>query len=251
MVQAGTGEIDAEQGTAALLWGLRDSPRRGPRPGLTVEQIAAAAVEIADADGLDAVSMQRVAAALGVTKMALYRYLAGKSDLTAVMIESAVGDPPDLGGVPGGWRARLEQFVALLVEAWRLHPWLPWATVGDRVMGPRELGWVESALGALDGTPLDGTERLDAVFVLFGHIRTTQSLSTAGTQPWTDDKRVTPVLSQLLAAHRERYPALTRVLSADGSVGGSADNGREFGLRRLFDGLQQLVDQRGGTAPVE
>jgi hypothetical protein len=180
--------------------------------------------------------------------MALYRYVAGKSDLAAIMIEAAVGEPPDLSEVPGGWRARLEEFVALLVETWRLHPWLPWATVGDRVMGPRELGWVESAVSALDGTPLDGTERLDAVFLLFGHIRTTQSLSTAGTQPWTDDKRVT---RQLLAAHRERYPALTQVLSAEGALGGSADNGREFGLRRLFDGLQQLVDQRGGTAPVE
>jgi AcrR family transcriptional regulator len=248
MVQAGAGEIDADQGTVALLWGLREPPRRGPRPGLTVEQIALAATRIADADGLDALSMQRIAAALGVTKMALYRYVAGKSDLAAIMIEAAVGEPPDLSRVPGGWRARLEEFVALLVETWRLHPWLPWATVGDRVMGPRELGWVESAVSALDGTPLDGAERLDAVFVLFGHIRTTQSLSTAGTQPWTDDKRVT---RQLLAAHRERYPALTQVLSAEGSLGGSADNGREFGLRRLFDGLQQLVDQRGGTAPVE
>jgi AcrR family transcriptional regulator len=248
MAQAGADEIDAEQGTAALLWGLREPPRRGPRPGLTVEQIALAAMRIADADGLDALSMQRIAAALGVTKMALYRYVAGKSDLEAVMIEAAVGDPPDLAGVPGGWRARLEEFVRLLGLAWRRHPWLPWVTVGDRVMGPRELGWVESAVSALDGTPLDGTERLDAVFVLFGHIRTTQSLSTAGTQPWTDDKRV---MRQLLAAHRERYPALTQVLSAEGSVGGSADNGREFGLRRLFDGLQQLIDQRGGTGPVE
>jgi AcrR family transcriptional regulator len=247
MVRAGAGERDAAQGTAALLWGLREPPSRGPRPGLTVAGIAGAAVEIADADGLDALSMQRVAVALGVTKMALYRYVAGKSDLEAVMIEAAVGDPPDLAGVPGGWRARLEEFARLLALAWRRHPWLPWITVGDRVMGPRELGWVESALAALDGTPLDGTERLDAVFVLFGHIRTTQSLTTAGTQPWTADKRV---MRQLLAAHPDRYPALTQVLSADGSVGGSADNGREFGLRRLLDGLQQLIDRRGGTAPV-
>jgi AcrR family transcriptional regulator len=245
MVQAGAGEFDTEQGTAALLWGLREPPRRGPRPGLTVEQIAAAAVEIADADGLDALSMQRIAAALGVTKMALYRYVAGKSDLTAVMIEAAVGEPPDLGVVPGGWRARVEKFVALLVEAWRLHPWLPWATVGDRVMGPRELSWVESAVSTLDGTPLDGAERLDAVFVLFGHIRNTQSMSTAGTQPWTADQRPSPIMQRLLADHGDRYPALTQVFAT--SAGASADNGREFGLHRLLDGLQLLVDQRGGA----
>src|SRR5882757_376415 len=253
MVRAGAGERDAEQGTAALLWGLREPPSRGPRPGLTVARIAAAAVEIADADGLDALSMQRVAAALGVTKMALYRYVAGKSDLEAVMIEAAVGDPPDLAGVPGGWRARLEEFVRLLALAWHRHPWLPWVTVGDRVMGPRELGWVESALAALDGTPLDGTERLDAVFVLFGHIRNTQSMSTAGTQPWTADKRLTPTMRWLLGEHAADYPALSEAFhvstgdsAGEGFAEGSSDNGREFGLRRLLDGLELLIDQRGG-----
>jgi AcrR family transcriptional regulator len=244
MVRAGAGERDAAQGTAALLWGLREPPSRGPRPGLTVAGIAGAAVGIADTDGLEALSMQRVAAALGVTKMALYRYVAGKSDLEAVMIELAVGDPPDLAGVRGGWRARLEEFARLLARAWQEHPWLPGATVGDRVMGPRELGWVESAVAALDGTPLDGTERLDAVFVLFGHIRTTQSMSTAGTQPWTGDKRLTPVMHGLLAANGERYPALHQVFAEEGSLAGSADNGREFGLLRLLDGLELLIERR-------
>jgi AcrR family transcriptional regulator len=209
-----------------------------------VPAIAEAAARIADQEGYPALSMQRVAAEVGVTKMALYRYVAGKSDLEAVMIEAAVGDPPDLAGVPGGWRARLEEFVRLLALAWRAHPWLPWVTVGDRVMGPRELGWVESAVGALDVTPLDGTERLDAVFVLFGHIRNTQSMSTAGTQPWTGDKRLTPVMHELLAANGERYPALHQVFTVGGSLAGSADNGREFGLCRLLDGLQMLIERR-------
>lgn len=244
MVRAGAGEPDAAASTAALLWGLREPRSRGPRPGLTIAGIAGAAVEIADADGLDGLSMQRVAAALGVTKMALYRYVAGKSDLEAVMIEAAVGDPPDLAAVRDGWRARLEEFARLLAAAWREHPWLPWATVGDRVMGPRELGWVESAVAALDGTPLDATERLDAVFVLFGHIRNTQSMSTAGTQPWTGDKRLTPVMHGLLEAHGERYPALHEVFTAGGSLAGSADNGREFGLLRLLDGLEMLIGRR-------
>jgi AcrR family transcriptional regulator len=80
--------------------------------------------------------MQHVAAELGVTKMALYRYLSGKTDLIAVMAEEAIGDPPDLSGVPGGWRPKVVEFTRLLAESWRLHPWLPWITIGDRVMGP-------------------------------------------------------------------------------------------------------------------
>jgi AcrR family transcriptional regulator len=256
MVRANANGFEADQSAADLLWGLREPPTRGPRPGLTLEGIASTAVHIADSEGLGALSMQRVAAALPVTKMALYRYVSGKAELTSVMIEAAVGEPPQFAGLPGGWRARLEEFARLLGEAWRVHPWLPWATVGDRVMGPRELGWVESAVSALRGTPLDGTERLDAVFVLFGHIRNTQSMSTAGTQPWTADKRLTPTMRRLLGEHAAEYPALSeafQVSAADsageGFAGGSADNGREFGLRRLLDGLELLIDQRGGPLP--
>jgi len=255
MVRANANGFEVDQSAADLLWGPREPPTRGPRPGLTLAGIAGAAVHIADTDGLGALSMQRVAAALRVTKMALYRYVGGKAELTSVMIEAAVGEPPHLAGLSGGWRARLEEFARVLGEAWREHPWLPWVTVGDRVMGPRELGWVESAVSALHGTPLDGTERLDAVFVLFGHIRNTQSLSTAGTQPWTADKRLTPTMRRLLAEHAAGYPALSEAFhiaaadaagAAEGSSGASADNGRQFGLRRLLDGLELLIDQRGG-----
>src|SRR5882672_801285 len=130
MVRAHAGELETDQGTVDLLWGLREPSTRGPRPGLTIDGIARAAMAIADADGLDALSMQRVAASLDVTKMALYRYVAGKAELSAVMIELAVGEPPSLVGVPGGWRARLEEFVRRLAEVWHEHPWLPWATLG-------------------------------------------------------------------------------------------------------------------------
>jgi len=250
MVRAHAGELETDQGTVDLLWGLREPSTRGPRPGLTIDGIARAAMAIADADGLDALSMQRVAASLDVTKMALYRYVAGKAELSAVMIELAVGEPPSLVGVPGGWRARLEEFVRRLADVWHEHPWLPWATLGDRVMGPRELGWVESAVRTLAGTPLTGAERLDAVFVVFGHIRNTQSMATAGTQPWTTDKRLNPTMRRLLLQRGSDHPALTNAFaSLDANV--PADNGRSFGLCRLLDGLQLLIDQRGGATPTD
>src|SRR6266496_1701688 len=97
-------------GSIELLWGLRTPPSRGPKPALTVERIAQAAIEIADADGFAAVSMQRVASHLGFTKMALYRYVADKAELLAIMIETAAGEPPDLGRVSGGWRPKLEEW---------------------------------------------------------------------------------------------------------------------------------------------
>ncbi|HEY1619933.1 MAG TPA: TetR/AcrR family transcriptional regulator, partial [Streptosporangiaceae bacterium] len=70
-----------------FLWGSRERPSRGPRPGLSVERIVAAAVGIADAAGLGAVSMQRVASEVGFATMALYRYVPGKTELISIMID--------------------------------------------------------------------------------------------------------------------------------------------------------------------
>jgi AcrR family transcriptional regulator len=238
-------------GSEELLWGHRGPPTRGPKPAHTLEHIARTAIEIADAEGLAAVSMQRVADRLGFTKMALYRYVASKAELCAVMIEAAVGEPPDLNKIRGGWRPKLEAFTRGLAEAWRIHPWLPWATIGDRVMGPNEVGWIECAVSAFDGTGLDGAERLDAVFVICGHIRNTQSMTTAGTQPWTTDKQLSPTMQKLLNDHSDRYPALTAAVSV--ASGAAHDNGREFGMRRILDGLEILIAERSrvsaSTAP--
>jgi AcrR family transcriptional regulator len=191
---------------------------------------------------MDAVSMQRVAGTLDVTKMALYRYVASKAELIAVMTETAVGEPPDLSAVRGGWRPRLHRWAELLLATWQQHPWLPAVTVGDRLMGPRETGWTEVAVAALTETGLTGAERMDAVFLISGHVRNTQS--AAGTQPWTKQRRLSPLLADLVRREKERFPAL--VAATESVVDGPADNGWSFGLTRILDGLQLLVDGRRG-----
>ncbi|MFI6500348.1 TetR/AcrR family transcriptional regulator [Nonomuraea typhae] len=211
------------------------------RPSLNLPTIATAAIAIADADGIDAVSMQRVAGDLGFTKMSLYRYVSSKSDLIAVMIDRAVGEPPDLSGILG-WRPKLEELARLVVGVWARHPWLPWVTMGDRMMGPREIGWSEAAVGALAGTGLTGGERLDAALLLFGHLRNTQSLATAGTQPWAEDRRASPALAQLLDRHADRFPSLVDAL-AD-AKDAPADSGRSFGLACVLDGLAARIAAR-------
>jgi AcrR family transcriptional regulator len=242
MAAGPAGGLEGEGGMVELLWGLRQPPSRGPKPTLSVGRIVQAAVDLADADGLAAVSMQRVADALGVTKMALYRYVANKAELLACMIEQAVGDPPELDHLPGGWRPRVEAWARLMWARWDCHPWLPGATTGDRVMGPRELGWTECAVKALAGTGLSGREQLDAVFVLSGHLRNARSLATAGTQPWTSARQV-----ELLRGHADRFPALAAALPTAGEASRPEDQGaREFGLARILDGLGLLVAARGG-----
>jgi len=221
-----------------LLWELGDQGRAVTRPTLTVPRIADAGIALADGAGMAAVSMQQVAGMLDVTKMALYRHVTNKAELVAVMIEIAVGEPPDLSAVPGGWRPKLTEWARLMRETWQQHPWLPAATVGDRAMGPREIGWTESAVAALEGTGLTGAQRMDAVFLVSGHIRNTRSASTAGTQPWNRDKR----LRGQIAAHGDRFPAL--VAATDDAADAAADGGWEFGLARIFDGLELLITGR-------
>lgn len=223
--------------TVELLWGLREPPTRGPKPALSVERIAETAVRIADTDGFAAVAMQRVAAELDFTKMSLYRYVAGKSELVAVMIEAAVGEPPELEGVPGGWRGGLTEWARLMWATWDRHPWLPGATEGDRLMGPREAGWVEAALRTLDDTPLSVAERLNVVRLVSGHIRNTHSAQRAGTG--LDPTQLDTAFTEALGRHRETYPALLEAGTAT-----ERSDARTFGLERILDGVRLLVESR-------
>jgi AcrR family transcriptional regulator len=219
------------------LWSDRERWERKPRMGLSLARIAEAAVAVADKEGIDAVSMQRVAEDLGFTKMSLYRHVANKAELVKVMIDIAVGEPPDLSTIRDGWRSRLEELVRQLTQVWQQHPWIPDVTVGGRTMGPREVGWTESALSAFAGTPLTGDERLAAVFLLFGHIRNTHSNANAGTQPWMDAQ-----LAARLERRRDTLPELTSALAAEGTA--LRDNGRAFGLERLYAGFAALISER-------
>jgi AcrR family transcriptional regulator len=238
--------LAGDERTMEMLWGQRTQPTRGPRPTLDLDRIAQAALDIADTEGLAAVSMQRVAGDLDVTKMALYRYVSSKTELLAAMIDLAVGSPPDLSHVEGGWRVRIEEWARQLSAAWRDHPWLPGTTMGRRVMGPNEVGWVESAVAALADTGLDGTEQMDSVLLMSGHIRNTQSTSSAGSFPWTADGRLSPTLAEMFENQPERYPALTQAIAA-ASESGRREDPREYGLRRILDGLELVIAARSAV----
>ncbi|WP_238010785.1 TetR/AcrR family transcriptional regulator [Dactylosporangium sp. AC04546] len=220
-----------------VLW---DGPRpatRGPKPTLTLDRVVAAGIAIADAEGLTAVAMHRVAADLGVTKMSLYRYVAGKAELVALMVEQAVGAPPPLPA--GAWREALTTWARALLARYLAHPWALEATVGPRPVGPVELGWMESALGALAGTPLRGPERLDAVAVLAGHVRALVQQSTAAEHP---EAALAAAIAAPLARHGERFPQLLAAL-AETAETGAGDQAFEFGLALLLDGLAARVGE--------
>src|ERR1700759_508304 len=80
-----------------LLWSAPARPRRGPKPSLSRERIVTAAIALADAEGLGSLSMPPLAATPGRGERALYRYVPGKAELVALMIDEAIGEPPAPG----------------------------------------------------------------------------------------------------------------------------------------------------------
>lgn len=107
-----------------FLWGRRERGRRGPRPGLSPDAIAATAIRIADAEGLDAVSMARVAHELGFTTMSLYRHVASKDELLQPMWNSSAQGMENLVLEGEGWRPKLRMWATVQRDGIDQHPWI-------------------------------------------------------------------------------------------------------------------------------
>jgi AcrR family transcriptional regulator len=245
--------------TLDLLWGSAQQPKRGPKPSLTLERIVAAAIEHADAEGLASLSMQRLAERLGCAKMALYRYVPGKAELEALMLDAALGSAPDpaAGATPGDqddgddgddggdeerWRAQLRAWAMTMFERMLAHPWAHELAQGIRPVGPNEVGWMESALTTLADSGLTGAEALDTIALLAGHIRgLTLQAAAAG-----DDNMEAALgrqVSQALAAQADRYPRTIAAFTESGPPG-ARDNALGFGIDRILDGLGVLIAAR-------
>ncbi|TCC25039.1 TetR/AcrR family transcriptional regulator C-terminal domain-containing protein [Kribbella speibonae] len=226
-----------------LLWGKEPARTRGPKPAITLTAIAEAAIAIADAEGLDAVSMQRIAGDLPVTKMALYRYVPGKTELVAVMSDLAMGGPPDRPDLP--WREALRTWAIDLYDGFTRHPWLLQSTIGRRLLGPNELAWMERGVAALTGSGLSGGEQLDSILVITSHVRNIAQQSTTfpGHTTGLTEEDWQRSLGEILATEAGRFPHLTTAMRTSA---GSENQGLEFGLARILDGLELLISDRTG-----
>jgi AcrR family transcriptional regulator len=261
--------------TLRLLWRdtVRPPRQRGPKPGIDVGQIVAAGIEIADAEGIAALGMRRVAERLGIGTMSLYTYVAGKGDLVDAMIDASYAEAvPRDGTVPRddasgassgsaaklstqvrGWRQRLERVAR---ENWQLfqhHPWLLDVPRTRSLVGPNTIAKYESELAAIDGIGLTDGE-MDAVLNLvithaegaarrsFEATRTERESGMTDLEWW---EQVGPLLYELTDA--ESYPTASRVGAAVGAAHQAASapaHDFEFGLRRVLDGVAQLVIAR-------
>ncbi|NNH04589.1 TetR/AcrR family transcriptional regulator [Microbacterium ulmi] len=225
----------------SLLWNRTQTTKRGPRPRFTLDEIADAGIALADEQGLDAVTMHAVAERLGTTKMALYRYVPGRAELDAVMLDRALGQPPD--PVAGDWQTSLAAWARLVYERYLARPWSVELVQRPHPPGPCELAWFEAGLHTLAGLPLTGGEKLDALALLSG-----QAISIVRQQAFasTPEHDLAAALAPVFAERSSSYPQ-TAAAFAD-----AADGGREgalrFGVERIVAGLEALARDRSDPA---
>ncbi|NUR84168.1 MAG: GntR family transcriptional regulator, partial [Nonomuraea sp.] len=145
------GVVRAEPRVGTVVAGGRRPVRRaGLDPDR--ERVVRAAIEIADAEGLEALGMRGLAAKLGVATMTLYRHVAGKDELVLLMVDAVVADFPLPAVPPQGWRARLEVTARTQWAGYRAHPWMAGVTSLTRPLpSPALLKHTEWALAAVDG----------------------------------------------------------------------------------------------------
>jgi AcrR family transcriptional regulator len=236
-----------------LLWG-RDQPRRGPKPGRTITDIAEAAVAIADAGGLDAVSMSAVAEAVGVTPMALYRYVDSKTDLFVAMTDSAYGPPPT-DPPAGDWRTRLETWANANHSALSMHPWIVQIPLSEPPLAPNSLRWMELGVSAFAGTGLTEAQKLSALLLVEVYVRgqvlLNSQLGKALQQQQLSEQDADSRYARRLAAliDKETFPEVSAALLS-GSLSDGGDFGAEefaFGLGTVLDGIAALVARTDGA----
>ena len=155
----------------ALAWGVAADPQRGPKREMSVEKIVDAAVDLADAEGIGAVSMAAVAAKLGFTPMSLYRYVSAKDDLLLLMQEEATGLPPESHLEADGWRERLLALYEEQVLLYLRHPWMLSLPITGSPITPNSSAWLDASLAALESTPLSADERMAVALAVTGDAR--------------------------------------------------------------------------------
>ena len=220
-----------------ILW--RDAaPGRRSR-GLSRERIVDAAIELADADGLGALSMARLAERLGCGTMSLYRHIANKDELVTFMLSAGPGSPR--GNTDSAeWRGALSDWADGLWEVYHRHPWILQAAPTGPPADPGQLAWLDAGLAAVGGTDLSERDKLAAVMAILHFVRGAAALDIEAAGD-VNGPAYPALLRRLLDP--ERFPALAAALE-DG-VFDRADNDplAEFhaGLRQLLDGIAARV----------
>lgn len=251
---------EAQERLVERMWAPPAPPRRGPRPGLSLERIVDAAFELADTEGLEALSMARLGKALGVSAMALYRHVSSKDELLALLADRMARDLEPIGEV-AGWRDGLAVWTRRQISMILEHPWfldLPLSTV---MPGPNRLRWIDQLFAITEDLPLRVEEKFAIAGLLAQHVLgQARIIVEAMRAPASPDAASDPFasLGTLLVRYADPadFPHLLGAITSQGpdDVGNpmastydpavSLEEEIAFGLDAVLDGLEAYVARR-------
>ncbi|CAM3796037.1 TetR/AcrR family transcriptional regulator [Kibdelosporangium persicum] len=262
VVYAGQGE---NKRTMALLWRahgvIEEKVSPGPKQQLSVDEIVEAAIELADSEGMPAVSMRTVGKLLGRSGMALYTYVPSKSELVDLMYDHALGELPTEYDLSVGWR---QAVVAWAHDYWAFflrHPWVLQVSSARPVLGPNEFASVDTLVRLLDGIGLPALRQRRIVGTLTNFVRgaarmIAESRQAPGATGVSDDEwwyARSAALQEVVPDLAERFPSVIRVES-EGATPSDEDDDTPYlereatatfkaGLTVLLDGIETAITQ--------
>jgi AcrR family transcriptional regulator len=222
-----------------LLWEGWEPSARGPKPTLTLERIVDAAIHVADADGVDALSMRRIARDLGVGTMSLYRYVPDKSVLLDLMLDRV--SAPSVTQRRRSWRKTLETLAWEGRTLYLRHPWLLQVNWSRPVLGPNTVAGMESVMSGMKRLPVTDREKIMLLTILdayvVGSVRQQIMYEGAAEETGLSEEEFwgtqLPFLEQAMASGR--YPTMASM--AEDAFDAGWEDTFATGLRHLLDGL--------------
>ncbi|MEV0145602.1 MULTISPECIES: TetR/AcrR family transcriptional regulator [unclassified Nonomuraea] len=235
---------------------VSESSRLGRPATLDVDLVVAAAVEIADRDGLGGVTLPKVAKSLGVTGMSLYRHVGSKEELLALMTDHAVGMPPALD--TDDWREGLRRWALAQRAVFRRRPWLTRVPISGPPSGPNQIAWMEAALAIMSGTGLDWAHRVGVLSVIGGYVlQSVRQHSDLAEVRAEGQEQADAARDHARALVRlvdpERFPETARLFSSalfqapppTASAETAADEDFSLGLELILDGVAVRIAPSG------
>ncbi|MGY6657412.1 TetR/AcrR family transcriptional regulator [Amycolatopsis sp. TRM77291] len=232
--------------TLSRLWRQAERPTRGRPSVLDIDSVVAAAVGLADREGVANVTLASVAKDLGVTKMSLYRHIGSKAELLELMADFAIGDPPPVEPA-GDWRAELTTLAEANRDILMKHPWLVELPLTGPPAGPHAVAWMDAILRTLRDTGLDWGTKGGILVLIGGYVRLAcaQAIQLAEGRKGSElsqaqaERAYGKGLAELIDP--ERFPDAAGFLTS-GLGDSEQDSDFDFGLGVVLDGIAALVD---------
>ncbi len=235
---------------AQQAWKLADPSPQSSRKRLTIGSVVDAAIALADAGGLAALSIRSLAHRLGLTPMAVYRHVESREELVVLMVDVALGQPPAAATSAASWPEALDRWGRALYLCYVEHPWALDAPTPRLPTTPNLAHWVDRLLGDLEPTGLPILDRMNIALLVAGHVRHIASVRLPTQPPDAVNADDAPAVLQdwlprFITA--DQFPFYAKVF-AEGTFAQHTERVPgpevEYGLARIVDGVRAYCERQ-------